>query len=407
MSVELLHGDCLALLRTLPSDSLDACVTDPPYHLTEGKKGGSGPASASSRTPQGRARIGTGFMGAKWDGGNTAFQVELWAEVRRVLKPGAHLLAFGGTRTWHRMVCAIEDAGFEIRDCIRNEQSTTETWPGWLYGCGMPKSHNVAKAIDRTHGPGTAEAAQWAGWGSSLKPAWEPITVARKPFPRTLASNVLQHGVGGLHIDACRIHGDDAQGGAYTIKRRKPGAEQNRTGGSYRPDDGPDYHGIQAPGRWPANVVHDGSDEVLAAFAAAGSRGASAPASGPKLRGVNTSVAHGLRRGLPDGQAPAFHNGGGSPARFFFSGKAGKADRAGSDHPTVKRVDLLRWLVRLVAQPGSRVLDPFAGSGTLGAACLAEGMHALMMERDPTFAADIRRRFNLDGEGAALPLFAA
>lgn len=430
------EGDCRAVLASLSAASLDACITDPPYHLTTGKRGGSGPASASSRTPQGRSRIGTGFMGKAWDGGTVAADPATWAAVLRVLKPGAHLLAFGATRTYHRMTCAIEDAGFEIRDCIRSEQEA-EAWPGWLYGCGMPKSRDMAKAIDieggtpgtygeakskahagwiergrmrgetgddgwqrpwmadpdqvanaaRRYIPGSLEATAWQGWGTGLKPAWEPIVVARKPFRGTVASNVLLHGTGALHIDACRIeaNGRPARltllGGLDT-----PGKAIYGQGGS---GTGSAAAGTTDLGRWPANVVHDGSDQVEAAFAAAGARGAASP-----VRGTESSapVANGIYdvRGRVAGP---FHADRGSPSRFFFSGKATKAHRAGSKHPTVKPIPILQHLVRLVTPPGGVVLDPFAGCGTLGAAALLEGFGAVLIERDPDFAADCRRRF--------------
>lgn len=213
--ITLHRGDCLVILPTLAECSIDACVTDPPYHLTANKNGGSGEASLNLNSPAGRSRIGTGggFMGKKWDGGDIAFCPEVWREVYRVLKPGAHLLAFGGTRTYHRMACAIEDARFEIRDCIQ-----------WLYGSGFPKSHSVSVAVDKMNGvgprgkafnmkgrgeraeeldangrefpppyePATASARQWEGWGTALKPACELIVLARKPLSEaTVAANVL------------------------------------------------------------------------------------------------------------------------------------------------------------------------------------------------------------------------
>lgn len=439
--ITLRHGDSRDLLRTLDADSLDACVTDPPYHLTTGKRGGSGAASASAATPQGRARIGTGFMGKAWDGGDIAADPAFWREVFRVLKPGAHVLAFGGTRTYHRMACAIEDAGFEIRDCIRSEQAREEVHVGWVYGSGMPKSRDMAKAIDKEGGtpgrvvpkgapvarmipgadqnatgwakesgrlyqpgdyiPGCAESATWQGWGTGLKPAWEPIVVARKPFRGTVAANVLRRGTGAVNVDGCRVG---------TFLNTTPSGQDRYNAANaahgYRPGAYPTGAVTPAPkvGRWPANLVHDGSDEVEAAFAAAGKRGAAAPASGPSLRNANTSVARNAYAGLPDDVAPAFHNDRGTAARFFYSSKAGKADRAGSEHPTVKPVALMRWLVRLVTPPGGTVLDCFAGSGTTGAAAALEGMNALLMEREPEYFADLVRRF---GQDAAGPLFAA
>ena len=227
--IRILTGDCRDLLATLGAESVHAVVTDPPYHLLQASRKGSPRTPGSVETPYGRTRTGgeKGFMGQTWDGGDVAFQPDTWRAVLRVMKPGAHLVAFGGTRTYHRMVCAIEDAGFEIRDQI-----------GWLYGSGFPKSLGVGKAIDKAAGadrkvtragfkqiggygddwdtkssakrerrdePATTEAEQWDGWGTALKPAWEPIVVARKPLIGTVAENVLAHGTGALNINGCRV----------------------------------------------------------------------------------------------------------------------------------------------------------------------------------------------------------
>jgi hypothetical protein len=227
-----LHGDCLELLEQLPDNSVDAYVGDPPYHLTSASRGGS-PRENDPTKPHGRHAIGSkGFMGKTWDGGDVAMRPETWAKIFRVLKPGAHLLAFGGTRTAHRMACAIEDAGFEIRDELQ-----------WIYASGFPKSLNVAKAIDAHFGvdspvvragasgkgepsvsafgdglnvgfsdrpatePATEPAKEWHGWGTALKPSHEPIILARKPLEKglTVAENVLKWGTGALNIDGCRV----------------------------------------------------------------------------------------------------------------------------------------------------------------------------------------------------------
>jgi site-specific DNA-methyltransferase (adenine-specific) len=271
-------------------------VTDPPYHLLQTSRGGS-PRQNDLATPFGRTLSSGGFMGQRWDGGDIAFRPETWAAIAGALQPGGYLLAFGGTRTHHRLWSAIEDAGFVVQDTIM-----------WLCGQGFPKGR------------------------TQLKPAFEPICVAYKPG----APRVLQ-------VDDCRI------AGMVNRAAGPPGFGSGRyVLGSGR--------GELAQGRWPANVCHDGSDEVMAAFAALGEHNA------------------------------------GTAARFFYCAKAGKADRAGSKHPTIKPVALTRWLVRLVTPPGGTVLDPFAGSGTTGAAALAEGRQAILIEREAEYIADIRRR---------------
>jgi len=357
----------LELLPTLAEASFHACVTDPPYHLTSIVKRFGSPTAAPAGfgTDGAFARASRGFMGKVWDGGDVAFRPETWAAVLRVLKPGAHLAAFSGTRTYHRMVCAIEDAGFEIRDQL-----------AWVFGSGFPKSHDVSKAIDKAAGaerevlgvagksgsvrncmagdftggeymataPATDGARQWVGWGTALKPAWEPIVLARRPLAeRTVAGQMLVTGTGALNIDACRVHASDAP--------PCPGGGVVGAGTSY---ELPDSHGEMPAGRWPANLVHDGSLEVLEAF------------------------------------------GDESRARFFYHAKADAGDRAGSRHPTVKPIALMRWLVRMVTPPGGSVLDPFAGTGTTGAACRVAGFGCVMMEREAEYVADAARRLGLD-----------
>lgn len=356
-----IHGDCREAMAAMPAASFDACVTDPPYHLTTGKKGGTGPASASAETPYGRARITAGFMGKVWDGGDVAMQPATWEAVLRVLKPGAYLLAFGGTRTFHRMAVAIEDAGFEIRDCVM-----------WMYGTGFPKSLNVG-----------------SGFGTALKPAWEPIIVARKPLTGTVAENVLAYGTGALNIDGCRVDGGERP---WREARRNDDSDEARNvygkglAGSMAVAD-------TALGRWPANVIHDGSDEVLDAFAAFGERpGPIARArtdGGDMGNKVLGALRHITTNPQPRGDA-------GTAARFFYSAKASKADRAGSSHPTVKPIALMRYLCRLVTPPGGTVLDPFAGSGTTGEAALQEGFLPTLIEAEPEYVADIRRRLAMD-----------
>lgn len=464
--VRIIHADMRDALAEMAENSVDSGVTDPPYHLTSIVKrfGSEGAAPAKVGKTGAYARASVGFMGKQWDGGDIAFQPETWAAVLRVLKPGAHLLAFGGTRTFHRMACAIEDAGFEIRDTIM-----------WLYGSGFPKSHDVSKGIDRAadyriqsavrraaveaveaaglrlpgnsrhdwtageHAPGdkwwsefrawvpglsdddreriegkivarvqkvagwftqgdiydvrsaaTPEAEQWQGWGTALKPAVEPIILARKPLIGTVAANVLQHGTGALNIDGCRIHG------AKPATTRGAGGQHGRfsqIGAQGRIED-------DGKGRWPANVIHDGSDEVVAAFP-------DAPGQMAAVKGTEKSSPFANVYGdMPNRAGRADPRGdSGSAARFFYQAKATKADRLGSKHPTVKPVDLIRYLVRLVTPPGGTVLDCFAGSGTTGMAAIAEGFNAILIEREAEYIADIKRRID-HVRGSDFDLFA-
>jgi len=391
--IRILPGDCRDVLKTLADASVDSVVTDPPYHLTTGKKGGTGPASVNPRSPAGRALIGTGFMGMTWDGGDIAQDTALWAECLRVLKPGGYLLAFSGTRTYHRMACAIEDAGFEIRDQI-----------GWAFGSGFPKSHNGA----------------WGG--TALKPAWEPICMARKPLIGTVEANWREHGTGALNIDGCRVAtGDDLNGGAYT-------------GGSKSKDDASSFYTgtnagefMQPVGRWPANLCHDGSDEVLAAFPAAPGQQGNITGDEPSSKTHEVFGGFVSRR-----EFKARRDGEPSAARFFYTAKASRHDRndglhdmpqrvvsvwggdqddlsagkkstqpRGNHHPTVKPTELMRWLCRLVTPAGGLVLDPFMGSGSTLKAAELEGFCAIGIELDPQYIEIARRRIASDA-----PLFA-
>jgi DNA modification methylase len=429
------HGDCRDVLRKLDANSVDSVVTDPPYNLASIVKrfGADGAAPAKAGATGVYARSSAGFMGKKWDS-DVAFQVETWVEVYRVLKPGGHLLAFGGTRTYHRLATAIEDAGFEIRDQI-----------GWLYGTGFPKSHDVAKAIDKELGvkgsfgepksaahagwidrgrmrgeeghegyqrpwmqdeeavsnnarqyiPGSPEAAQWSGWGTALKPAWEPIVVARKPLIGTVAENVGAFGTGALNIDGCRV-GDEVRVAAYTSL--KP-AHGNKFGahGTAELRRGTQGEPQTYVGRWPANVIHDGSDEVLAAFPEAPGQLADASATAPSP--TTSREASATRRYTENGSTnfaplPGQRRGdSGSAARFFYCAKASKADRndglngGTSNHPTVKPTDLMRYLTRLVTPPGGTVLDPFTGSGSTGRGAMLEGFDFIGIEMEAPYLA--------------------
>ena len=361
-AARIICGDALGVLRTLPSESVDSIVTDPPYEL--------------------------GFMGKAWDRSGIAFNVDLWREALRVLKPGAHLLAFGGTRTHHRMVCAMEDAGFEIRDEIQ-----------WLYGQGFPKSLDVSKAIDKAAGaarevistgapvkrmiPGadqnatgswlkdngrefvptetkaaTPEAEQWEGWGTALKPACEPICLARKPLSeKSVAANVLRWGVGALNIEASRVgdSGGCADAGADAGAKNAFGDGLN--GRRSAP--------VEDMGRWPANVILDPEAAEMLDELSGDLTSGNNPAtrSADKHRDVyagwkGAQCLH--RRGTNSGGA----------SRFFYIAKASPSERDGSTHPTVKPLDLMKWLVRLVTPPGGLVCDPFGGSGTTAHAAL-------------------------------------
>lgn len=392
--VTLLAGDCQERLKDIPDNSIDACVTDPPYHLVSivkrfGAENAKPALSSSQRrfaktgyaysidgegkpTPDQYGRLSKGFMGKEWDGGDIAFRPEIWMEVLRVLKPGAHILSFGGTRTYHRMACAIEDAGFEIRDCIQ-----------WLYGSGFPKSHNVGRKLD-----------EWDGWGTALKPACELIVLARKPLIGTVAENVLGHGTGALNIDGCRVaideSVDDPRLGGNGDWSSDKMAKNVYEGG---------YAGVRVGssplGRWPANLIHDGSSEVADLFPVSdGQQG--------DLIGNNK-----WERSSPNGiygkMGPASdfirRGDGGSAARFFYTAKADADDRIGSKHPTIKPLDLIQYLIRLITPKGGIVLDPFAGSGTAGEAAWREGMRAVLIEREKEYQEDIRRRMSLAMSG--------
>jgi DNA modification methylase len=409
-----LHGgDSRDVLKGLADASIDSVVTDPPYALVSIVKRFGKPGSAPAKDVYGRGAAG--FMGKQWDTGEVAFSDEFWAEVLRVLKPGGHVVAFSGTRTYHRMAVAIEDAGFEIRDQL-----------AWCYGSGFPKSHDVSKGIDKAAGavrevvgksarhgggvkgagtsyevspdvpditaPATDAARQWQGWGTALKPAWEPIVLARKPLQGTVAANVLAYQTGALNIDGCRVGTDeDLNGGGYNTKGTSKKDASEATSYATKVME---KEFVQPTGRWPANIVHDGSDEVVAAFPSSES---------PQPRLTKRSPDGGNRTGYGafGGQEDVVigHGDSGSAARFFYSAKADKHDRIGSKHPTVKPVDLMQWLCRLVTPPGGTVLDPFAGSGSTGEAAWREGFRCVLIEREPEYQADIAERLRLADKG--------
>lgn len=400
--MNLINSDCIVAMKAMPDDSVDSIVTDPPYEL--------------------------GFMGKKWDSTGIAFNVKVWQEALRVLKPGGHLIAFSGSRTYHRMAVSIEDAGFEIRDQIM-----------WIYGSGFPKSMDISKAIDKAAGaerevvgtqltnvgmqggnfsagsktaeinitaPATDAAKQWQGWGTALKPAHEPLVLARKPIQGTVANNVLTWGVGGLNIDASRV-------GSELLPEIKAGQAQIGT------FERQEMITPERVGRFPANVIHDGSNEVVELF----------PDTGKSTGGRIGKKSMGNVTNVPAGEYEAGDPGygdSGSAARFFYCAKASKRDRnEGLDdfdekviaqkgnglaricaicgastltscdcpdktfinptrknhHPTVKPTELMRYLIKLVTPPKGIVLDPFMGSGSTGKAAVLEGFDFIGIEQ--------------------------
>ena len=443
--VVLYLGDCIEVMAEMDAESVDAVVCDPPYGLEfMGKDWDSFGADTRQRDDatftSGNRRHGLvrhgigGSYGGDTGGAMRAFEqwCETWArEALRVLKPGGQLLAFGGTRTYHRLTCGIEDAGFEIRDSIA----------AWLYGSGFPKSLDVSKAIDKAAGaerevvgyretmgypdggtayeanrkggpgavgfdrgaggppitaPATDAAQQWQGWGTALKPGWEPCVVARKPLAGTVAENVQAHGTGAINVDGCRIEATvtdvaqrESRNGQTPHAPHESGYSGAWSGLARRP-------GVAA-GRWPANVV---LDEQAAAMldAQSGERGAVAPASGPTHNGPSESGSMAGPFGGMGDRAPQFHGDTGGASRFFYTAKASRSDRstngANNTHPTVKPTDLMRWLVRLVTPPGGVVLDPFAGSGSTLVAARAEGFRSIGIEREAEYAEIIAQRLS-------------
>jgi len=397
--ITILQGDNRAVMKTFADNSFQAIVTDPPYEL--------------------------GFMGKKWDGGGIAFEVALWRECLRVLKPGGHLLSFGGSRTYHRMACAIEDAGFEIRDMIE-----------WIYGSGFPKSLDVSKAMDKANGNNRArekcgglgsknsfaddewaqknqgtrivdapigEAAKlWQGYGTALKPAHEPICVARKPLIGTVVENVLAHGTGAINIDGCWIESEKETGwsGSGRVKKMFEGG-WSKEGGEARP----------VVGRFPANLI---LDEAAAAALDAQSGELSGGAF-PKI--ATRKRDHGVLNNFTNEELPARINLGdtGGASRFFYTAKASGSDRGNNvkgalplfgvaeeefrnTHPTVKPLALMTYLLKLVVPfgvvAGCKVLDPFCGSGTTAVACKQLGIDCTGIELEAENIAIIYERLS-------------
>lgn len=368
--VTLYPGNCLDVLASLPENSVHSAVMDPPYHLTSivERFGKEGSAEVKAGATGAFKRASAGFMGKEWDGGDVAFQVETWRHVLRVLKPGGYLLAFASTRGFGRMSVAIEEAGFITHPLI-----------AWVFGSGFPKATRIkANGYDG-----------WRYGGQALKPAIEPIFMGQKPFSeKTGTANVLLHGTGAVNIDGCRVGwpdgiapeiGTPGWGGPKKKSTAVPG-QDGETVERVGPSD---------LGRWPANLIHDGSDDVLDAFPDAPGQQGDINDTG---RDRPTKTCFG---DMAPPKPHAARGDSGSASRFFYSAKADAEDRIGSKHPTVKPVDLMRYLVRLVTPPGGTVLDAFAGTGTTGEAAWREGFNAILIEREPEYQQDIAERMRL------------
>lgn len=407
----IIHGDCLEKLKELPENSVDSVITDPPYEL--------------------------GFMGKSWDNTGIANNIEMWREVLRVLKPGGHLLSFGGTRTYHRMACAIEGAGFEIRDMIE-----------WVYGSGFPKSLNIGKAVDKLqgnereidgngntdcpylnkgekcqgHGEETSQSgktihtpkskgtSEWEGWGTALKPAHEPICMARKPLSeKTVAENVLKYGTGGINIDESRVGETGARNNGNSI-----GTLGSNSIGVYGKAIKQDY----SMGRFPANLIHNNSEEVRECFP-------DTKSGGGLTKRKNNEAMFDFGQGYSRDEI----SDSGNASRFFksiiYQAKASKSERnagigvvedenkrpqgeafgdgsaitehsnrKGNFHPTVKPVALMEYLINMVTPKNGIVLDPFAGSGTTGVACINTGRNYILIEKEREYIDIINKRLN-------------
>ena len=373
-------GDCLDIMPELTDKSIDAIITDPPYGLE--------------------------FMGKDWDKGVPG--VPYWEKMLRVMKPGGYLLAFSGTRTYHRMASAIEDAGFEIRDMIE-----------WVYGSGFPKSHNIGKSVDKLQGnerevvgvakgagknpdgydkrpnngeykpeyPDTKGTSEWEGWGSNLKPAHEPICMARKPLSeKTVAENVLKHGTGGINIDESRVEtSDNLNGGAYAKNGNRGVSNSLAQGGGMNQagkTTGKEFE--QPTGRFPANLIHDNSEEVRKYFPETKSGGKNGSKYINKTGKENWSVSFGADIGKPTGICISDS---GNASRFFksiiYQAKASKSERGkGNNHPTVKPVRLMEYLINMTTKERATVLDPFMGSGSTGVACKNTNRNFIGIEKD-------------------------
>lgn len=380
MAYEIRNGECAEVMASMDECSVDAVVTDAPYGLAfMGAKwdsfgGSTGKQTVSERRAEGKRyaeenkgalRYGNSHGHAPKSGENAAFQrvmTPVFEEALRVAKPGAYLLAFGSPRTFHRLFCAIEDAGWVPRNTVM-----------WVYGSGFPHGMDVGKAFERACRDDLAE--RWDGWNTQIKPAWEPILMAQRPLDGTVVHNVETYGVGALNVDACRVptepHNPSRVGEASSETRY---SDRGATNFAMKP--GP--RGGDPRGRFPANLVHDGSQEVLARF----------PESDGQIANRGAMSKSSVNCYGDYGTDSAFDKRGdtGSAARFFYCAKASKRDRnrgdVTNDHPTCKPNALMRWLVRLVCPKGGLVLDPFMGSGSTGVACMDEGMDFVGIDMD-------------------------
>ena len=403
----IINEDSFIHLKTLDENTFDSCVTDPPYEL--------------------------GFMGKSWDGTGIAFNVDFWKEVLRTLKPGGHLIAFSASRNYHRMAVAIEDAGFEIRDQIM-----------WLYGSGFPKSLNIGKAVDKLQGnknpstykPNDKNAVygknygggvtdrtpadnEWDGWGTALKPAHEPIVLARKPLSeKSIVDNVLKYGTGGINIDECRIEGEAKHpdtnpdfrdqgkksketigvdklsfGQVQNAKRKKTQRQPRNKDGVWTEEnsgmkaEGTEFADADPRGRFPANVMHDGSEVVEQQFPEVAK-------SNPTPRNRNKENHENNIFTNPETDNQIEYDDEGRASRFFYVPKAHKKERDGSIHPTIKPVELMKYLVRLITPKDGTVLDPFAGTGTTGEAAIQESVSCYLIEKEKEYIKDIEKRLN-------------
>lgn len=380
MNYEIINNDCLVAMKDMESNSIDAIVTDAPYNLNfmgvawdtfgDGRKGGGRSNATFDQVGGNHHPTCSADQARTRKSENAKFQLAMtpiFEEALRVAKPGAHLLCFGGTRTFHRMACAIEDAGWIVFDCIM-----------WVYGSGFPHGMDVGKKLP-----------EWTGWNTALKPAWEPIIVARKPLDGTVAHNVLTWGVGALNIDACRVptDGETPKGSGGRSSKLSGDTRSGKAAGMFAAGSGNGGNVTPTTGRFPANLVHDGSQMVLDLFPDTGRSSGGGGVKAPGKNGIYGSYSgHEYPQQLGLGDS-------GSAARFFYCAKASKKDRGdGNNHPTVKPTELMKWLVKLVTPEGGVVLDPFAGSGSTLVACKMLGRDCIGIEREPEYVEIIKRR---------------